>query len=236
MKQTVKIGIIGAMDVEVASLKEHLEQAHSLSYAGMEFSEGLLNGVPAVVVKSGICKVNAALCVQLLVDHFQITHVMNTGVAGSLDNRINIGDIVVSTDAMYHDVDATIFGYQLGEIPQEGMISFPADPSLRAHAVEAVQKAAPDVQVFEGQILSGDQFISSKAKKEQLKSDFHGMCCEMEGAAIAQAAHANNIPFVIIRAISDKADESVTESYDVFESKAARHCADIVEFMMGLIQ
>ena len=236
MNQTVKIGIIGAMDVEIASLREHLENTEISSYAGMDFCEGSLNGTPAVIVKSGICKVNAALCVQLLIDHFHVTHVLNTGVAGSLDNRINIGDIVVSTDAMYHDVDATVFGYQPGEIPQEGTASFAADTTLRVYAVQAVQEAAPDVHVFEGQILSGDQFISSRAKKEQLTRDFHGMCCEMEGAAIAQAAYANKIPFVIIRAISDKADESVEESYDVFEGKAAKHCADIVEYMMGLLR
>lgn len=175
---------------------------------------------------------NAALCVQLLVDKFQVTHVINTGVAGSLNNEINIGDIVVSVSAQYHDVDATIFGYQPGEIPQEGVVAFSADEGLRRHAVQAVQEAAPDVRAFEGMILSGDQFISSHAKKEQLMRDFDGMCCEMEGAAIAQASFANHIPFVIIRAISDKADESVAESYDVFEGKAAVHCARIVAYMV----
>lgn len=228
----MKIGIIGAMDVEVASLKAKLNVTNTATFAGMNFCEGTLGETSVVIVQCGICKVNAALCVQLLVDHFAVTHVLNTGVAGSLDSKINIGDIVVSTDAQYHDVDATVFGYQPGEIPQQGIVSFPADPMLRAQAVQAVQKAAPEVQVFEGQVLSGDQFIATKAKKEQLMKDFHGMCCEMEGAAIAQAAHANNIPFVIIRAISDKADESSEESYDVFEGKAARHCAAIVEYMV----
>ena len=158
---------------------------------------------------------------------------MNTGVAGSLNNDINIGDIVVSTSAMYHDVDATVFGYQKGEIPQMGVVSFPADEGLRQAAVRAVQETAPDVQVFEGQIISGDQFISSRKVKQKLMRDFHGFCAEMEGAAIAQTAYLNKIPFVIIRAISDKADESVQESYDVFEPKAARHCAAIVEYMLS---
>lgn len=227
-----KIGIIGAMDVEVASLKEQMQISSKSSYAGMEFFEGSLGTTQVVIVKSGICKVNAALCVQLLVDRFQVTHIINTGVAGSLCNDINIGDIVVSVSAQYHDVDATIFGYQPGEIPQEGVVAFPADEELRRHAVKAVQEAAPEVNVFEGKILSGDQFISSRVKKEQLMNGFDGMCCEMEGAAIAQASYANNIPFVIIRAISDKADESVTESYDEFEGKAAVHCACIVSYMV----
>lgn len=227
-----KIGIIGAMDVEVASLKDQMQITARTTYAGMEFCDGLLGQTPVVIVKCGICKVNAALCVQLLVDKFQVTHVINTGVAGSLYNQINIGDIVVSVSAQYHDVDATIFGYQLGEIPQQGIVAFPADDTLRKCAVQAVQEAAPEVNVFEGKILSGDQFISSHAKKEQLMKDFDGMCCEMEGAAIAQASYANHIPFVIIRAISDKADESVAESYDVFEGKAAVHCARIVAYMV----
>lgn len=227
-----KIGIIGAMDVEVASLKDQMQITARTTYAGMEFCDGLLGQTPVVIVKCGICKVNAALCVQLLVDKFQATHVINTGVAGSLYNQINIGDIVVSVSAQYHDVDATIFGYQLGEIPQQGIVAFPADDSLRKCAVQAVQEAAPEINVFEGKILSGDQFISSHAKKEQLMKDFDGMCCEMEGAAIAQASYANHIPFVIIRAISDKADESVAESYDVFEGKAAVHCARIVAYMV----
>lgn len=227
-----KIGIIGAMHVEVASLKDQMQLSTRATYAGMEFYEGLLRQKPVVIVKCGIGKVNAALCVQILVDKFQVTHVINTGVAGSLDNKINIGDIVVSVSAQYHDVDATVFGYQPGEIPQEGVIAFPADEELRRHAVEAVRKTTPEVKVFEGKNLSGDQFISSHAKKEQLMRDFDGICCEMEGTAIAQASFANHIPFVIIRAISDKADESVSESYDVFEGNAAIHCARIVAYLV----
>lgn len=230
----MKIGIIGAMDVEVASLKENMEISRVEVYAGMTFQEGKLGQTQVVVVRSGICKVNAALCVQLLVDHFLVTHVINTGVAGSLNNDINIGDIVVSTGARYHDVDATIFGYQPGEIPQQGMVSFPADEFMQRAAKEAVEHAAPDVKVFRGQVISGDQFISAKEKKQQLRRDFpEAMCCEMEGTAIAQAACLNGIPFVIIRAISDKADDSAEESYDVFEGKAARHCAAITEYMVA---
>lgn len=229
----MKIGIIGAMDVEVASLKEKMVISRTETYANMTFCEGTLGKTSVVIVKSGICKVNAAMCVQLLVDHFEVTHIINTGVAGSLDNAINIGDIVVSTDAQYHDVNATVFGYQKGEVPQMGIVAFPADPGLRAAAVRAVGHAAPDVAVFEGQVLSGDQFISTRARKEELMRDFHGKCTEMEGAAIAQASYTNKIPYVIIRAISDKADESVEESYDAFEAKAAVHCANIVEYMVS---
>ncbi len=228
----MKIGIIGAMDVEVASLKEKMTLTKTVKKANLEFCEGTIGQNAVVIVKSGIGKVNAGICVQILVDDFQVTHVLNTGVAGSLNNDINIGDIVVSTDAMYHDVDATIFGYAKGEVPQMGIASFPADETLRAAAVKAVQEAASDVSVFEGRVVSGDQFIASREKKNQIADDFKGYCCEMEGAAIAQAAYANHLPFVIIRAISDKADESVQESYDVFEGKAAAHCASIVSYMI----
>ena len=232
----MKIGIIGAMDVEVAALKEKITDGKVTTRARMEFCEGKLGNTPVVVVKSGVGKVNAGCCVQILADCYGVTHIINTGVAGSLNNDINIGDIVVSTSARYHDVDATVFGYQMGEVPQMGIADFPADPMMRSAAVQAVRAAAPEVQVFEGEVISGDQFISTHEKKEQLMRDFHGFCSEMEGAAIAQASYLNHIPFVIIRAISDKADESVTESYDKFEGKAAVHCAHITEYMVEHLQ
>ncbi len=224
----MKIGIIGAMDVEISLIREKMNVQNTCTFAGMEFSEGCIGSTPAVAVKSGVGKVNAAVCVQILIDRFDVTHIINTGVAGSLNNDINIGDIVISTDAMYHDVDATVFGYQKGEVPQLGTASFPADEYLIRTASAAVRAAAPDISVFEGRVVSGDQFISSREKKEGIRRDFGGMCTEMEGAAIAQAAFINRIPFVIIRAISDKADESVSVSYDEFEGKAARHCAALV--------
>lgn len=229
----MKIGIIGAMDVEIATLRKQMTAREDVTRAGMQFSCGKIGNTEVVVVQSGIGKVNAGCCVQILADMFHVTHIINTGVAGSLNNDINIGDIVVSTGAMYHDVDATVFGYQRGEIPQMGIVSFPADEVLRAAAVKAVKEAAPEVQVFEGQVLSGDQFISTREKKEDLMKNFSGYCAEMEGAAIAQASYINGISYVIIRAISDKADESVEESYDVFEGKAAIHCANITQYMVS---
>ena len=228
----MRIGIVGAMDVEIASLREQMELFHTVEEARMTFYQGRLGSTEIVLVKSGVGKVNAAICVQLLADRFQVTHIINTGVAGSLDSRIDIGDIVVSADAMYHDVDATIFGYHKGEIPQLGITSFPADPALRSAAVEAIKAAAPEIHSYEGTVLSGDQFISTHDRKEELMREFDGLCAEMEGAAIAQATWLNRIPYVILRAISDKADESAEESYDVFEEKAARHCADIVSCMV----
>lgn len=229
----MKIGIIGAMEVEVRTLKSQITDPVVSTKAGMEFVAGRIGTTEVVVVRSGVGKVNAGICVQILVDQFKVTHVLNTGVAGSLNAGINIGDIVVSTDAMYHDVDATIFGYQKGEVPQLGVASFPADEGLRALAVNAVHAATPEVSVFEGRVVSGDQFIADNVIKESLIHDFHGMCCEMEGTAIAHAAYVNRIPFVIIRAISDKADGSAEMAYPEFEAKAAEHCAGIVQYMIA---
>jgi adenosylhomocysteine nucleosidase len=229
----MKIGIIGAMDVEVRELRSKMTAERVTQRAGMTFWEGQIGEVPVVLVRSGVGKVSAGICVQILSDLFGVTHVLNTGVAGSLDSKIDIGDIVVSTTAAYHDVDATVFGYLYGEVPQLGTAAFQADKGLRAAAVKAVQEADPDIGVFEGQVVSGDQFIGRRDQKEQVLGHFPAaLCTEMEGCAIAQAAYLNHLPFVIIRAISDKADESTTMAYDEFEGQAAIHCAKMVEYML----
>lgn len=229
----MKIGIIGAMEVEVATLKSQMNIKNVVTKASMEFNEGTIGNTEVVIVRSGVAKVNAGICVQILVDMFNVTHVINTGVAGSLDARINIGDIVLSTDACYHDVDATVFGYKKGEVPQLGIHAFPADVSLREAAKAAIKKAAPDLGVFEGRVCSGDQFVSSPDVKKAIIDDQGGMCTEMEGAAIAQGCYLNKIPFVIIRAISDKADGSDIVDYPVFEEKAAHDCAALVKEMIS---
>ena len=226
------IGIIGALDVEVASLKEAANITNTTTIADMEFCEGKLGESPVVIVKCGMGKVNAGVCAQTLIHEFGCTKIINTGVAGSLDAQIDIGDIVVSVDAVQHDFDVEAIGYVKGEIPYTGLFAFPADESLRAAAVEAVQNAAPDVHVFEGRVCSGDQFISTSAQKEKILSDFGGMCCEMEGAAIAQVCYLNHTPFVVIRAISDKPDETDLVDYPTFEAQAAARCAEIVRYMV----
>lgn len=231
----MKIGIIGAMDVEVAHLKEVMKITSTKTVASQEYCEGKIGSVDVVVVKCGVGKVRAGMCVQVLHDYFHVTHVLNTGVAGSLNNDINVGDVVVSTDAIFHDVNATNFGYALGEVPSLGKVSFEADLKLRKLAKEAVEKAAPEIQVFEGRVASGDQFICEKEKKNWIRDTFHAECCEMEGCAIAEAAYLNQLPFVIVRAISDKADEETVVSYDEFEGKAAQHCAKIIEYMISHI-
>ena len=231
-----KIGIIGAMELEVEQLKKEMAVESVIKKAGMDFFEGTLNDVPVVVVRSGIGKVNAALCVQILADVFQVSHVINTGVAGSLNAKLDIGDILISRDVLHHDMDATIFGYQPGEVPQMGFREFKADERMMELAREACEKANPDIHVMFGRVVSGDQFISSKEVKERLIAQFQGDCTEMEGASIAHGAYLNSLPFVIIRAISDKADDSAEMDYPTFEAAAAKHSAALVkEMIKGLL-
>lgn len=227
-----KTGIIGAMELEVETLKAKLKDSRITEKAGMAFYEGTLNGASVVIVRCGVGKVNAALCVQLLVDLFQINAIINTGVAGSLNSQLDIGDILISKDALYHDVDATIFGYAPGEVPQLGVREFPADEHLASLAKSACEAVNPDIHAIIGRVVSGDQFISCRDIKAKLITQFQGDCAEMEGAAIAHGAYLNQVPFVIIRAISDKADDSAEVDYPVFEHAAAIHSAHLVEEMV----
>ena len=232
-EQVKKIGIIGAMEVEVETLKKDMEVGRVMKKAGMEFHEGVLNGMPVVVVRSGICKVNAAVCTQILIDDFGVDGIINTGVGGSLNAEINIGDIVISTDVVHHDVNAVEFGYALGQIPQMKVFSFSADETFAEKAKAACNRVNPDITVWRGRICSGDQFVSSQEQKDQIIKAFHGWCTEMEGAGIAQAAYLNDVPFIIVRAISDKADNSAYVDYATFEKKAAEHSVRLVEALMS---
>lgn len=227
-KEECMLGIIGAMDQEVAKIKEHMTDVEVISRAGMAFYKGILSGAEAVVVKSGIGKVNAAACTQILADCFQPDVIINTGIAGSLCASIDIGDLVLSTDVLHHDVDVTNFGYPLGQIPGMETRAFTADAQLRQKVKSICERVNPDIHVYEGRIVSGDQFISEKSVKEKIVSWSQGLCTEMEGAAIAQVAYLNQIPFLIVRAISDKADDSATMDYAEFEAKAIAHTVQVM--------
>ena len=229
------IGIIGAMEEEVAMLKEKMTGVTLKKKAGMEFLHGQLKGHEAVVVRSGIGKVNAGICTQILADDFQVDGVINTGIAGSLPPEMNIGDIVLSTDTMQHDMDAREFGYPAGQIPRMDTLAFPADEGLRKLAAKVCAQVNPEIGVWEGRVVSGDQFVADKEKKDYILSITEGYCTEMEGAAIGQAAYLNNIPYLVIRAISDKADDSAQVDYPTFEKQAILHSVRLVENMMALL-
>lgn len=229
------IGIIGAMEEEVTGLKNAMKDVTKEEHAGMVFFKGTMEGKDCVVVCSGIGKVNAAACAQILVDRYSVDVLMNTGIAGSLKEEINIGDIVLSTDAVQHDFDCVGFGYEPGVIPRLDTSFFKADPKLIDLAEKCCREVNPEIQVFRGRVASGDVFVSSAEVKKRISDRFGAWCCEMEGAAIAQTAHINRVPFLIIRAISDKADGSATVQYETFQAAAIEHFRRLTLAMVKMI-
>jgi adenosylhomocysteine nucleosidase len=222
----MKLGIIGAMAVEIATLKENMERMTVTTRAGMEYYEGILEGLAAVVVQCGIGKINAAMCTQILIDSFGVDAIVNTGIAGSLCADLDIADLVISRDAIHHDFDLRFWGRPIGQVPGMDVIAFPADEKLMAAAYAAAEaENAGHTKI--GRIASGDQFICSKEQKDTIIANTGAICAEMEGASIAHTAYRNGIPFVIIRAISDKADDSAEMDYPTFEAIAAQRCANV---------
>lgn len=227
-----KIALIGAMDEEVALLKQQMQEVKVSQKAGLEFYEGTLVGKNVVIVRCGIGKVNAALCTQLLISEYDVDAVINTGVAGAIYHDLEIGDIVISSDAMHHDFDTTVFGHSMGVIPRMDSSVFKADDDLIAVAQKSTQGLEHVHKVLVGRIVSGDQFVSSKEIKQSIKENFGAYCTEMEGAAIAHVAALNNIPFVILRAISDKADDEADMSFEEFVHIAAKNSSTMIVQML----
>lgn len=201
---------------EVSGLIDSLSSQNTVSIAGLNFIEGILGNKSVIVVRCGIGKVNAAMCSQLLIDRFHVKAIINTGVAGGISDKVEIGDIVISTAALHHDFDTTVFGYELGQIPGMDDSRFSADPQLVQTAVSAATDIVGKKRTHLGLVVSGDQFISTIVHKEKLAQVFNPTCAEMEGAAIAHISYLNELPFVIIRTISDKADNSAPANFDKF--------------------
>ncbi len=227
----VRIGVIGAMKEEVIALIKQMKDAEEMTRAGMTFYHGNLWEQDAVVVQSGIGKVNMAACTQIMVDEYHVDLLINTGVAGGLYKDINVGDIVISSDAIQHDMDVSGLGYKRSVIPDMETSEFKADPELIALAKETCEIVNPEIQCFVGRVVSGDQFISDNTVKKGLVEDYGGYCAEMEGASMAQVAYLNKVPFVVIRAISDKADNSAPVAYNEFEEKAIVHTVKLLAAM-----
>ena len=225
-----KLGIIGAMQEEVETLLANMEVRGTRTIAWSTYHEGTLEGLDVVVVQCGVGKVNAAMCAQTLCNCYGVTHLVNTGIAGSLCAQLDIGDLVVSRDAMHHDFDCRAFGYPTGKVPGMDVIAFPADEGLIGSAFAAAEAVHPGHTKI-GRVASGDQFVSDKAMKERIIADTQALCTEMEGAAIAHTAYRNGVPFVILRAISDKADDSADMDYPTFERIAAHRCAQVVMYL-----
>lgn len=228
----MKIGIIGAMDEEVAILKEKIQNREDVTIGKSEFSIGKIDSIDVVLLKSGIGKVNAAVGTTLLLDHFKPDYVLNTGSAGGYHTDLNVGDIVISTDVRHHDVDVTVFGYEYGQVPQMPP-GFTPDESL----IKKAEKAAAgitDIKVAKGLIVTGDSFMNDPERVEFVRGKFTDLyAVEMEAAAIAQVCHLFNVPFVIIRALSDIAGKDSNISFDQFLETAALHSATLILNIIG---
>ena len=226
------IGIIGAMEEEVTLLKESMNVVTTRNVIGCDFFVGSVEGSShnIVLVRSGIGKVNAALCAQVLIDIFAVDSVINVGVAGAIDRTLKVGDIVISSDAIQHDFDTSALGDEPGYISRMDTSIFAADINLIDAATDAVEELGlvPNI----GRIASGDQFIADLDSKHRIQTLFNPLCCEMEGAAIAQVCYFNHIPFLIVRAISDKADDSASMDYPTFEAQAIRHSVNLMAEML----
>lgn len=226
-----RLALIGAMQDEIALFLEGMEGGTSEEIAGISFYSGRIEGEPVVVCRSGVGKVNSALCTQILADRFQVKKLIFTGVAGALDPELDIGDIVISTSCQQHDVNATALGFDSGMIPYQEVSIFKADPRLIRMAEAAARKVCPG-KVATGKILSGDQFIADPEEVRRLRVSFAGTCVEMEGAAVAHVCYQNRIPFVIIRSMSDRADFDADVNFAEFSAESARRSNDIVQRML----
>jgi len=225
------IGLIGAMKEEVDLLLQQMDKERTIVRAGIDFAEGRIFGRRAVVVKSGVGKVNAAVCTQILIDAFAVDAIIFTGVAGALDPTLDIGDIVVSLDAMHHDMDATALGFPRGTIPFHPASVFAADPALVRIALESGRELYRE-RIVTGRVLSGDQFVADRETVRRLHEELQGTCTEMEGAAVAQVCAMNGIPFVIVRSMSDKADGSAHINFQQFTAWASERSYRLIERML----
>jgi adenosylhomocysteine nucleosidase len=220
------------MEEELQLLLAQLNDVTSQTKAGITFYKGRLFERDVVLGKCGVGKVNAAVCTQTLIDTFQVDTVLFTGVAGAVHPQLTIGDIVIGSDCMYHDMDARALGFALGEIPFSRQSRFVADPQLVASASKVARMLYPELRVEVGRILSGDQFIADRAKVAQLWTELGGACTEMEGAAVAHVCVMNELPFVIIRSMSDQADGEAHVDFATFAKKAAEHAKGIIRGML----
>lgn len=233
MSNNLTIGIIGAMDCEVSELKQKLENLEEIKHGNLQINLGTFYGHKIVLVKSGIGKVNAALCTQYIIDKFNPDYIINTGIAGGIAENLKVGEMVIGEKLVQYDFDVTAFGYAKGYlctgIESDKPTYFNSDEGLMAK-LERISDEK--VKIHKGIIASGDSFISDLERKKEIHNLFNATAVEMEGCAIAQTSNANNIPFVVIRAISDLADNNATESYTFSEDEIAKVSSSVVENLL----
>ncbi len=228
------IGIIGAMEEEIENIKPYIDIISTKNIVGLDFYMGKMGGNNVVLVRSGIGKVNAAVCSQVLIDLYAVDYIINVGVAGAINKDLKIGDVVIATDTMHHDMDTTYFGDDIGIIPRMEESAFKADNELIEIALKSSSDVLENNNVVTGRIVSGDQFLCDIEKKNKIWSHFKASCVDMESAAIGQACYLNKIPFCIIRSISDNSDED--NQYENFFRDSAVKASNILKDMINIIE
>ncbi len=229
----MKVAILGAMDQEVALLKDNIDTLKTETLHHLTVYTGAIQGVDVVLVKCGIGKVAASVATTLIIQHYQPDYVVNTGSAGGFDPRLSVGDIVISTGVQHHDVDLTHFGYALGQVAGGFPAVFQADQTL-INAAQKAMTALPKLTAIQGLICSGDAFIGDDQTVMTLKQHFPDMSAvEMEGAAIGQACHLLNVPFLVLRSLSDIAGKSSSVSFEKYLDTAGKHSAQLVMEMLN---
>lgn len=239
MPNKYTVGIIGAMECEINKLKLKLKNLNEHKAGRQVFYIGEINGHRVILVQSGVGKVNAAICTQYIIDKFSPDYIINTGIAGGLGKNLNVGDIVIGTEFVQYDFDVTAIGYALGYmctgINKDKPTVFYSDEKLINDFESALKAAAPDIKYHKGIIASGDCFVSSLEKKHQIRDTFNASAVEMEGAAIAQTANINEVPCVIVRAVSDLADNDAAKNHAFVEEDMAALCSSAIEKLLNHI-
>lgn len=226
------IGIIGAMEEEIQSIKPNIDIISTKNIVGLDFYMGKMGKNNVVLVRSGIGKVNAAICTQVLIDLYAVDYIINVGVAGGINKELKIGDIVIASNVMHHDIDTTFFGDEIGTIPRMEESCFKSDEELIEIATKACETENLS-QVYIGRIVSGDQFICDIDKKNKIDLHFKPYCVDMESAAIGHTSYLNKIPFIVIRSISDGSDEN--NEYENFFKQSAIKASAIVQKMVEIL-
>lgn len=236
MQNKKTFGIIGAMECEINALKSKLEKFKEEKVGTRSFFLGELHGHNVVLVQSGVGKVNAAIGTQYIIDKYSPNYIINTGIGGGLGKELQVGDIVIGSEFVQYDFDVTAIGYALGYmctgVEKDKPTKYYSDAKLVNKFEKALEEAAPNVKYHKGIIATGDCFVSSLEKKLQIRDTFNAIAVEMEGAAIAQTANANKVPCVIIRAISDLADDTAATDHEFVETEMAEHCSSTIECLL----
>lgn len=221
------IGIIGAMDIEVEKIKNLAQNVHEEKISGITYLLGELYGKPIVVAKCGIGKVFSAVCTQTMILSYKPQLIINIGVAGGLDERLGIGDIVIADSVVQHDMDTTPLGEPAGFLSEIGLVKIPADEVISQKLKKAAEKSG--LRCITGTVASGDVFVSTADRKQFIKETFNAAACEMEGASIGTVCYINNVPFGILRAISDGANDDAGMDFPTFAKSSSENSARVIE-------